>query len=280
MKIMQDNIEYEVFNPVQRVLKKCVFNPIINYVIPAPMMKRMLENSKSDLAHESLRAAGSWKCMQLSYDNLPPKDFIDKCVLELGSFPAGLRNRKKLSVKMMVELLNRYKGKEHIIVVGIGSGRADNALEAIKASGLKNVKGYFFDLDDDAMEPGRKLAASLGLSKNISYVKADAITIKEHLPENADMLKLIGIIEYLSDEQIATLLKVGFANLNKGGTVLTHAIEPAHGITPFLKRIFKLDLIYRTPEQVQKLLTGAGFEILEVKPEPLNIYTLVTAVKR
>lgn len=281
MKVTIDNIEYEQFNPFQRCMKRFIFNPLINHVLPPSFLKSVLSKSKSELAHESLKAPGNWKCMQISYDNKPPRDLIDRFVLVMGSFPAGLRNRKKMSVAMINDLLQRYKAKPNIILVGIGSARADNALEAIRVSGLKNkVKAFFFDLDDAAMEPGRQLAREMKLDQHVQYIQADANLIKNHLPDNADLLKLIGIIEYLTDEQILELLKVGYKNLHPGGTVITHSIEPHHGITPFLKKVFGLDLMYRTPDHVKKLLNDAGFEILDEKREPLGIYTMISGIKK
>lgn len=278
--VVIDSIEFEDFSPARKLLKKVLFNPLINYIIPPATLKNILQNSKSDLAKESLVAPGSWKSMQISYENKPPEDFIDKVVLQLGSFPVGLRNRKKLVVAKMVDLINRYAKKDEILIVGIGAGRGFNAMSAMKESGLSNVRGFFVDIDDTAFEPGRELARAMGLEKQVKYIKGDAKNLGDLLPGKADIYKLIGIIEYLDDQQVLNLLKIGYENLNKGGTVITHSIQPTHGIDPFLRKVFNLNLNYRTPQQVKVLLEKAGFAIIDVVAEPLGIYEIIRAEKK
>lgn len=278
-KIAIDNIEYESFDGVTNLFKKCLFNPLLNYVLPAGFLKKILTNSKSALAHESLVDPGNWQSMKLSYENNPPKDFLDKMVLQYGAFPAGLRNRKKLVVLKLSNLIKKYKDQENILIVGVGAGRGFNAMDSMVASGLKNVEGYFLDIDDSAMEPGKELAKSLGLSNKVKFIQGNAIDLKKYIPKNADILKLIGIIEYLTDDQVSEILDVGYKNMNKGSTVIVNTIEPTHGIEPFLQKTFNLKLNYRTTEQVQKLLVKSGFSILEDSKEALNIYHILTAVK-
>ncbi len=279
-KVMIDSIEFEDFSGFRKCLKKFFFNPLINYVIPPSFLKNVLANSKSDLAKESLVSPGSWKSMQISYENKPPKDFIDKIVLQLGSFPVGLRNRHKLVVVQMADLIKRYKDKDSILIVGIGAGRAFNAMMAMKESGLPNVRGYFIDLADEAFEPAKKLAKSLGLADKVKYIKGDAKNLANMLPKQADILKLIGIIEYLDDEHVLNLLKIGYENLCDDGTVITHSIQPTHGIEPFLQNVFNLHLKYRTVPEVIALLEKSGFEIIDIAPEPLGIYEIIRAKKK
>lgn len=275
-----NGIEFETFTPIQTVVKKVIVNPLINYLVPPAFLKFVFRTSKSDLAKESLIAPGNWNSMKISYENKPPKDFIDKLVLRYGSFPVGLRNRKKLVVSKMTQLIKNYKDKDKIIIVGIGSARACNALEAMKLSGISTVEGYFVDIDNAAMSAGKELAHSLGLDDKAHYIKGNAIHLKKFIPGRADILKLIGIIEYLTDAQIKEILKAGFENLSQGGSIITHSIQPTHGIDPFLRKVFNLNLIYRTPGQVKSLLEEAGFTITEEDEEPLGIYTIVIGTKQ
>ena len=274
-----DSIEYEDFPLARKLMKKCVFNPMLNYVLPTSFLKNIIKGSKSDLGKESLKAPGNWNSMKISYENKPPKDFIDTFVLTYGSFPVALRNRKKMVVQKMSNLIKKYKAKKKILILGVGAGRALNALEAIKASGLDNVEGYFIDYDKECLKPGQELAKSMGLGDKVKYICGEAQNAKNLIPGPADIFKLIGIIEYLTDEEVLTLMKVGYDNMNKDATVITHSIEPTHGIDPFLRKVFNLNLYYRTPQQVEALLTKTGFKIMDISCEPLGIYHIITAVK-
>ena len=277
--VIIDSIEYEDFPLARKILKKLIFNPMLNYVFPGSFLKNVINGSKSDLGKESLKAPGNWNSMKISYENKPPKDLIDTFVLTYGSFPVALRNRKKMVVQKMSNLIKSYKEKNKIFIFGVGAGRALNALESMKASGLNNVEGYFIDYDEECLKPGEELAKSMGLGDKVKYICGEAQNAKNLIPGPADIFKLIGIIEYLTDEQVLTLMKVGFDNLNKGGTVITHSIEPTHGIDPFLRKVFNLRLNYRTPQQVEALLTKSGFKIMDISCEPLGIYHVITAIK-
>jgi len=278
--VIIDGVEYEDFHSFGKLLKKLVLNPVINHIIPSNVLRNVLKSSKSDLIQESLIAPGSWLSMQICYENKPGKDLIDHIVLKFSSFPVGLRNRKKLVIAELSKLIHTYTGREKILIVGIGAGLAVNALEAMAASGVDNVCGYFVDLDDKVIEPGTDLAQKMGLKDRVKFIKGNAIHLAEYIPENAQILKLIGIIEYLADDQVLDILKVGYHNLTKDGSVITHSIEPVHGIDPFLRKVFNLHLNYRTPQQVASLLNQAGFEITKVSKEPLDIYHVITAKKK
>jgi len=278
-KVIIDGIEYEDFHFIGKLLKKTIFNPFINHILPPQLLKNVLKGSKSELAQESLISPGSWVSMQICYDNRPAKDIIDTIVLKLGSFPVGLRNRKKLATAELTKLIHTYKGKNKILIVGIGAGLAVNALEAMAASDLKNVYGYFVDLDEKTIEPGMEIAANMGLADRVKFIKGNAIHLEQYIPENAHILKLIGIIEYLTDDQVLEILKVGYHNLAEDGSVYTHSIEPVHGIDPFLRKVFNLHLNYRSKDHVISLLNQTGFKIVNVSREPLGIYHMITAKK-
>ncbi|MCB1194923.1 hypothetical protein KDK77_01945 [bacterium] len=280
MKRVIDSIEFEDFSALSKTLKTCVFNPFINYILPASLLKKVLRESKSNLMHESLRLPGSWQSMQICYDNPPAKDLIDHLVLRLGSFPVALRNRKKLMVKTIAEHIHAHKHNERVVLVGIGSGNAINAMHGIKHAGVEHVEGYFIDRESDAHTPGKHIAQSLKLHDKVKFIQGEAVDIHKFIPKKAHIFKLIGILEYLSDNDVKKILQVGHKNLAAGGTVITHSIEPAHGIDPFLKRVFGLKLNYRSPWHIRQLLEESGFLIQDVKPEPLQVYHAVTAIKK
>ena len=89
-----DGIEYEVTGPVRKLYNRFVFFPIVNYLVPKPLLLFVLRHSKSPMIQASLKEAGSWQSMMVCYDNHPPNGIVDGWVRKYGSYPIGIRNRR------------------------------------------------------------------------------------------------------------------------------------------------------------------------------------------
>ncbi|MDP8263553.1 MAG: class I SAM-dependent methyltransferase family protein [Candidatus Ancaeobacter aquaticus] len=275
-----DGIEYEVITPLQSIIKKIVLNPFINYILPRAWILHTIENSKCDLLKESVARPGGWRSMEISYENGQYKDFLDMVALRHSIFPMGLRNRKKLFSKVIAELIKRYAPDGHVNILGIGAGSGANVMSGMVLSETENVSAFLIDLDSDAFEYGKNLCKSLGLSDGaVSFIQGDAIDVKTHIQVSPQIVKLIGIIEYLSDAHVESLMKVAYGALVDGGSIVTHSISDKHGVDPFARRIFNLQLRYRTVDEVCALLKKAGFSNFKVQHEPLGIYSLISAEK-
>ena len=141
---------FEELSWFQELSKKYIVNPLINHLLPRDVLIKYLKESKSPLIQESLKRPGSWRCMKISYENKPPVDFIDLIVSRCGTFPMGLRNRKRLVVRKMVNLIQHYldEGVSEVNVVAVGAGTGANTIEALSTHPNKNVIAHLFDIAD------------------------------------------------------------------------------------------------------------------------------------
>ncbi|MEW6355665.1 MAG: class I SAM-dependent methyltransferase family protein [Planctomycetota bacterium] len=284
MKFVEiDGVKYEVLSPWRNFLK-VITNPWKNLLGHPWVLKKIMLGSGSPLAQESMVRPGGWRAMEIIYENAEPKNAIDAMACRYNPFPMALRNRKRYVTKRIAELIREFKEKvEKICVVGVGAGPGTNIQEGIVKSEIdkNSVTAYLIDLDSDAFAHGREAARRRGLEGQVHYIQGDAREIKRHLPIHIQphIVKVIGIVEYLSDEQVRELFAVMHEALATGGAIITHGLVDSHNSLPFLKRVLNWHIHCRTGEDTRRLLEEAGFTDIASFTTPMNIYTIITARK-
>jgi len=273
---------FERLSFFQRISKDYIVNPLINHLIPRDLLVSYLKKSKSPLVRESLRRPGSWKCMKISYEKKAPVDFVDLMVSHFGTFPMGLRNRKKLVVGKIIHLIQHYldHGSDEVNVVAVGAGTGANTIEALSKHPNENVIAHLFDIADEAFEEGEELKRQHEVVERVHFIKADMRSMPEYIKSSPHILELVGILEYFTDEEVLKFLSDAASNLNKESSIVVNSIEDTHGMRHFLKRAFDFELIYRSPQKMMELLDQAGYQDFGVEREPLNIYSVITAHKK
>jgi len=269
-----DDLEFERIGPVKRALKRALLNPLVNYM-PAGAMKAALRFGKSELAQCNWDDPGGWKSMVISYHGKPTQ-IADKFLVNGGAMSMALRNRRILAGRCLARLISEAdEGADqpvHALCLGAGPGRIiiDALLESPESSHATLV-----DISSDAFDYGKELAASCGLADRVKYVKGDVRDVKDVLDPPPVVVKMIGICEYLTDEQIVDIVKSLSDVMAPGGSVVFNSISTAHGTDRFFRRVMGLHMIHRSPEQLSALFAQAGFEQFVSIPEPLGVYHVI-----
>ena len=268
---------FERLSTPQKLSKAVILNPLVNYVLPRSVLKHLLHKSGSPLAVSSMEEPGGWRSMVIAYENAEPINLIDRMVMRMSSFPMGLRNRKRLSVKILRELMDQRR--EPTNLVAIGAGAAHNVQESMHLCVHNGISAYCIDLNPDAFELGRRKAESLGLSDRVHFIHGNALDIRKLVRVTPHLVVCIGILEYLTDEQIIDIFKVMNEASPKDAFLLANSISKAHGTDRFLRRVFNLHLHYRSQERVEELMVSAGYKPFRKEREPMGIYSIVVARK-
>jgi cyclopropane fatty-acyl-phospholipid synthase-like methyltransferase len=274
-----DGIKYETVPLVRRVFNQTVINPLINYIIPSRLLQRFLTSSRSTLVHESIARPGGWRAMRICYENREPQDFIDKIILKDAVLTLSARNRKKMAVREIGSLIDKYSVTGDVHIVGIGTGPGFNVLEAMVDAKSDKVFAYCIDEDADAFAYGKELVESLGLAKRVRYIKGNAVNLEHLLEIVPHVVKMVGILEYLTDDQVRDLMRVSYRKLRSGGSVLVNSMLDRHGVDRYLRRVFDWKLNYRSPQQVVRLFKDCGFTDFTVRNDPLGVYSIIVASK-
>ena len=136
------------------------------------------------------------------------------------------------------------------------------------------------DLDVEAIPYGRALAESFGLQDRVHFIQGDARRIRQTIPGVVvQIAELVGIIEYLNDDQLVELLKAVSNVMTPNGHLVTHGFVDKYRTGRFLTRVFGLRHYQRDSKSVSKLLSNSGFQVIECEYEPAGIHPIITAIR-
>lgn len=269
------DIPFERIGPVMRLVKKFFFNPLANY-LPAKWWRTWLREGQSELALANWNDPGGWRSMVISYEGNPEKPW-DRMLVKGGTIPTALRNRKRLAGRLFARILDQAKhDPAHAMCLGAGPGLTimDAMEEATKPSVATLV-----DISSDAFAYGMVQAEKRGLADRVKYVQADVRDVKNMLDRPVDLVTMVGICEYLEDEQITSILRAVGTMMDPGTSIVFNSISDRHGTDRFFRNVFGLHMHHRAPEQVEALLAPAGFGEFVRFTEPLGVYSVVAGTK-
>ena len=259
-----------------------ITNPVKNFLIPTVRLRALMKRSRSPLIAESFVNPGSWQSMEIVYANTHPVDWLDRQALRDNPISMAARNRRKIICDRLTRLIERQNSDQHVTLLGIGAGPGRHLQSAMIESGIEpsRVTAYLIDLADEAFPFGRRLAASYGLQDSVQFIKGDARRIRESLPGiQVNIAKLVGIIEYLNDDQFIELLAAVRDVLVPDGSLVTHGLVDKYGTGAFLARVFNLRHHQRNHIRLTELLTNSGFRVTDCEYEPTGIHPIATAVR-
>ncbi len=272
MATISNNIQFERFGLGKRLVKKLLVNPFANYAPPG-LIKGLLKMGDSDLAQANWDDPGGWKSMVISYDGNPTK-IADKILVNAGTIPTALRNRRKLGAHAIASLIDESDHQPaHVLCVGAGPGRI--IMDAMLLASCDSF-ATLVDLTDEPFAHGRARAEAEGLADRVRFIQADVRDgIGAALDRRPDITKMIGICEYLTDAQISEIAKALADVMATGSSIVFNSISISHGTDRFFRRVFGLNMIHRSPKQLQDLLEPAGFTDFVSHREPLGVYHII-----
>jgi len=272
-------LEFETLSPLQRGIKRVLVNPLGNYV-PARLMRWMLRVGRCRLAAANWRDPGGWESMVISY-NGHCSQLADKILVRAGTIPMALRNRKRLAAHLMAQMIEEAAKKQpghsvHVLCLGAGPGQIVG--EAMTQTDAP-AHATLVDLSTDAFDYGRKLAEERGLTDRMHFVQADVRDLRNYLRDPPNIVKMLGICEYLEMDQIVTIARAAGEFMPEGGAIVFNSLSRAHGTDRFFRRVFGLHMNHRDPEALCALMAQAGFGNFAVHREPLGVYHVIVGRK-
>ena len=263
-------------------LASLILNPFKNYLIPASWLRWLVKHSRSPLIAESLQRPGGWRAMEIIYRNDEPLDWFDRQALRSNPICMAARNRRRIVIGLLTRLIAKHAQIGPVTIVGVGAGPGHHVQSAVRLSGIpaSRIEAWLIDRDRDAQQAGQALASNLGLTGTVNFLQGDALRISETLPSvRAHIVKLVGLIEYLTDEQALELLQALQGSMHPGASLVTHGFVDPYGGGRFLARVFGLRHHRRGEKQLRALLESAGLRVTESVMEPANIHPIVVAEK-
>jgi SAM-dependent methyltransferase len=276
MESLLAEIEFERQGLLRRAVKAAVINPAANY-LPASMLRAVLRITKSELAASNWTDPGGWRSMVISYKGECRK-LADTVLVKAGTMPMALRNRLRLASRVLAMLIDQCQGAPvHVLCLGAGPGHV--ITEAMTRAQRHSV-ATLVDLSSDAFDYGRQLAADKGLADRVRFIQGDVRGVRTMLKDPPHVVKMLGICEYLTDEQITSIAQAVAEVMPPGSPIVFNSLSKAHHTDRFFRRVFGLNMNYRRPEDLQRLMSRAGFGDFQTLAEPLGVYHVVVGRKQ
>ena len=232
--------------------------------------------------------ATTWKALDIIYNYQPGKD--KSLSGRITDFWNGLRNikavrnRLRLAKKLLIENIQEFpKNEKQIRLVSIASGAAQEVIEIMKESKQKGIfiQAIFLDRDSTAIAHSKNLARQAGVLNQITFANTSTKELKRVAAKfKPHIVEVIGLLEYRPDDHAIDLLKRIYDILAPRGIVITSNISP-NPEKFFSYWVGNWPMIYRTEEQLSKIIIKAGFNPRSCKiiQEPLKTHNVVICEK-
>ena len=261
--------------------------PILNN-IPGSVIQGAMKSTSRD-AEEVVSKGGSTHAMDVMYDR-PGRKLFSRGVFEgiADSFwhhcisqPKAIRNRLKI-VELAVENILREKlAKDggNVVILNLGGGTSRSIIDVLKklrnSYSIDGVKVINIDRDPAAIETCRLNVAGEGLMENFTWINDDVFNMGKSVKEGTvDIVEMIGILDYLTDEKVQEILRLIHAVLKPGGTLITANVHPNREMK-MLRRMGWPKMYFRTARDFEKVLRSVWPEPKpDVVVEPLRVHNI------
>ena len=226
----------------------------------------------SELARESLRQPGSWRCLEIVYRN-EPHTLLDRFWLSRRA-ARGARNRLQVLTEELGQIVRSIARKDgRVRLLSLGSGPGHEVLGCIKRlQDSAVVEATCVDRDAEAIEYGESLALHKGLAGCVHYVRGD-VFIAGVLPPCQDVAVLSGLLDYLDMKAAVSILTRVRETLTPGGVVLLANMRH-HNMASTMSMLGNWHLVYREPREVERLLVESGYGEIKVWLESEKVFCI------
>ena len=179
--------------------------------------------------------------------------------------PQAVRNRTQLTADRITAHVNRLESKRPKIV-SIGSGSAEDIIQAIKQTPVKSRKEVdviLLDLDADALDFARQQLEPLLPIESVYCLRTNLYRIPRNkktlnLLQNADFLICAGLFDYLNQADAADMLASFWNSLSDTGKLMVFNFAPGNPSRTYMEWIGNWYLLYRSRDEMLELTEHAS----------------------
>ncbi len=265
--------------------------PLLN-LLPGPVIQRLMRRSSRD-AEAVLQNRGSSLALEVMYVRYQ-RGLFQRGILQgiadlfwhhVVSQPKALRNRLKITESFIKgELASRLIAGEKVTLVSLGGGSARGVMQSLKKiseeKSIDNVRIVNIDRDLKALDSSRELAKRFGIYRLFEWKNDDARDLDSLVQaESADIIEMVGLLDYFSEDSGIALMKKIYNTLKRGGVFIFANIHPNPEMV-FVNKTGWPKMYYRTPRNIEDMLKAAGFGGLpKIIFEPLKVHIVVSVKK-
>jgi extracellular factor (EF) 3-hydroxypalmitic acid methyl ester biosynthesis protein len=225
--------------------------------------------------------AGDFATIEMMYENKPTGDgrlgrFIDGWCLEQKPIVA-VKNRRVLLAEVIRTELKNWRKDTPMPVASLGSGPAQELFDVLKVPEKPNLHATCIDIDHEALGFVASFAEKEGLTAYFTLAQDNLVRLAKGKGHTAirpqQLMYSVGLIDYLQDQFVISLLNWVYDQLLPGGTVVLGNFDSQNSDKPYMDYILEWVLIHRSPDDMKRLFRQSKFQDapLEVRYEPTGI---------
>ncbi len=192
----------------------------------------------------------------------------------------AVRNRLKIAkAELRIAVEEHAAPDKPVRVLSLAAGTAQGVIEVAAECSLLGitVEILLIDLDETALRYARDLAHRHGVK--LETITGNVLFFNRLVGDfKADVVEMMGLIDYLKDGLVIQLVRKIRLYMNTGGHFFTCHIHP-NAESYFLRHVVDWDMLYRTRDALEDLITAGGFLSPSLKTEPHGIHSVVVAKK-
>lgn len=199
----------------------------------------------------------------------------------------GPRNRLRIVQREFRESIDDRtrdtQGRLDVLSIAAGSSRSlMTVMHERKGDGISDIHLTMVDNSAKAKADAQELASKMEIDDRVTFIPENVFRTNRYLNgRKFNFIEVVGLLDYLTDEQVIRLLSKLWDSLTVGGVLLYSNIVP-NTERSFLERVVKWPVMqYREADALLGLGKAAGVSLSEARliQEPQEIYNLIAAKK-
>lgn len=190
----------------------------------------------------------------------------------------AVRNRLKIAKRELLRAVAECCDDEPRIM-SLAAGTAQGVIETLAElkRGGRRAKVLLIDIDPTALAYARELAKRYFVEDMIETREGNALLAAKSAREfEPHVIEVMGLLDYLSDEEVVRLMRGMRRYLARGGRFITCNIHP-NLERLFMEWVIEWKMIYRTPARLARLAEEAGYDDVTMFVEPLGLHGVLLA---
>jgi len=239
--------------------------------------------------HKAKWGAAGWQSLDMFYnyhEKIKPSltgHSLEKILTEFwfGKMEnrQAVSNRMKIVTKMITDAMDRFEGEDEVRVLSVASGSAQAVIQAMKNSRTQKIKATLLDVNTEALRQAEDASEAAGLRDRFTFIQNSTSALKD-LGCSFHIIEMVGFLDYRPREKAVNLINKLRNLLITGGVLITCNIAP-NIEKIFLDWVLLWPMIYRSADELRKILTEGGFSdnCITILPEPHRIHNIALANK-
>jgi hypothetical protein len=233
------------------------------------------------------KGAASWQALNIIYNYDGQGSLLDRLWIGHMRNAQAVRNRKRIITQVIHEMAASAAKRGKIFrLLSLASGSAQPAIEGLSDVSTP-VEMLLIDFDRSAGPYAMKIAKKYGLENAVNFKPGNLFKFDRKVLLNGfdpDTIEIAGFFDYLRDEEAVLLLRRIYEVLPSGGHLITCHIHD-NVERPFMTDVIEWGrddgkqrpMLYRTREELVRLVQAGGFNSMTVITEPHQIHSVVVA---